>query len=101
MYAKIGCKVPFLEVPILKEQRFKALIARSGSRVFIAVPFNPNDVWGSKQRHSIRGSVNSCGVRGSLGSDGTQFFLALGAAWRRDSGLDVGIELLKAEKRQK
>jgi bacteriocin resistance YdeI/OmpD-like protein len=29
-------------------------------------------------------------VRGSLGSDGTQYFLPLGAAWRRGCGLDAG-----------
>ena len=56
------------------------------------IPFNPNDVWGVKQRHHITGSVNGCAVRGPLDSDGTQFFLSLGAAWRRDSGLDVGTE---------
>jgi uncharacterized protein YdeI (YjbR/CyaY-like superfamily) len=29
-------------------------------------------------------------VRGSLGSDGNQYFLPLGAAWRRDCGLNAG-----------
>ena len=71
-------------------QRFKTIVTKSGTRTFIALPFNPNDVWGVKQRHHITGSVNGCAVRGSLGSDGTQFFLPLGAAWRRDNGLDAG-----------
>ena len=71
-------------------QRFKTVISKSGSRVFIPLPFNPNEVWGVKQRHHIRGSVNEHGVRGSLGSDGTQYFLPLGAAWRRDCGLEAG-----------
>lgn len=71
-------------------QRFKSIIAKSGSRTFITIPFNPDDVWGVKQRHYIRGTVNGCTVRGSLGSDGTQYFLPLGAAWRRDNGLDAG-----------
>jgi hypothetical protein len=75
----------------LSTQRFKAVVAKSGTRTFIAIPFNPNEVWGVKQRHHITGSVNGCGVRGSLGSDGTQFFLPLGAAWRRDNGFDVGV----------
>lgn len=75
------------------EQRFKTVVAQSGSRIFIAIPFNPNDVWGVKQRHHITGSVNGCRVRGSLGSDGTQFFLLLGAAWRRDTGLEQGMEV--------
>lgn len=71
-------------------QRFKSVISKSGSRTFIALPFNPDDVWGIKQRHHITGSVNGYRVRGSLGSAGTQYFLPLGAAWRRDSGLDSG-----------
>lgn len=29
-------------------------------------------------------------MRGSLGSDGQQYFLPLGAAWRRDCGIDAG-----------
>jgi len=77
----------------LTTQRFKTIIAKSGTRTFIAIPFNPNDVWGVKQRHHITGSVNGCAVRGSLGSDGTQYFLPLGAAWRRDNGLDLGAKV--------
>jgi hypothetical protein len=77
----------------LTTQSFKSVISKSGSRVFIPIPFNPNDVWGVKQRHHITGTVNGYGVRGSLGSDGTQYFLLLGAAWRRDCGLDVGAKV--------
>lgn len=74
----------------LGTQRFKTVILKSGSRTFLPIPFNPNEVWGVKQRHHIKGMVNGCGVRGSLGSDGTQYFLPLGAAWRRDCGLEAG-----------
>ena len=71
-------------------QRFKTVLAKSGSRIFIPLPFNPNDVWGVKSRHHITGSVNGYGVRGSLGSDGIKYFLPLGAAWRRGCGLEAG-----------
>jgi hypothetical protein len=74
----------------LSTQRFKTVLMKSGSRVFIPIPFNPNEAWGVKQRHYITGTVNSYGVRGSLGSNGKQYFLPLGAAWRRDCGLDAG-----------
>jgi hypothetical protein len=77
----------------LTKQRFQTHIAKSGTRTSIAIPFDPNEVWGVKQRHHITGSVNGCTVRGSLGSDGTQFFLPLGAAWRRDNGLDAGAKV--------
>jgi len=71
-------------------QNFKTVVSQSGSRVFIPLPFNPNDVWGVKDRHHIKGTVNGYGVRGSLGSDGKQYFLPLGAAWRRDCGINDG-----------
>ena len=74
----------------MSTQRFKTTIAKSGTRTFIPIPFNPNQVWGVKPRHHITGSVSGCAVRGSLGSDGTLFFLPLGAAWRRDNGLEAG-----------
>jgi hypothetical protein len=77
----------------MSTQRFKAIVAKTGSRTYIAIPFDPNVVWGIKQRHHITGSINGCAVRGSLGSDGTQYFLPLGAAWRRDNGVEPGAEV--------
>lgn len=77
----------------MSTQPFKTIVSRSGSRTFIAIPFNPNEVWGVKQRHHISGSINGCAVRGSLGSDGSQYVLPLGAAWRRDNGVEAGAEV--------
>jgi Bacteriocin-protection, YdeI or OmpD-Associated/Domain of unknown function (DUF1905) len=74
-------------------QRFKTTVAKEGNRTYIAIPFNPNEVWGVKQRHYVTGSINGCAVRGSLGSDGSQYFLPLGAAWRRDNGVAAGTEV--------
>lgn len=77
----------------MTSQHFKAVVSKSGNRVFIAIPFNPNEAWGVKQRHYIMGTVNGHRVRGSLGSDGTRYFLPLGAVWRRDNGLEAGSEV--------
>ncbi len=74
-------------------QNFKAIIAKTGARTYIPIPFDPNAVWGVKQRHYITGTVNGCKIRGSLGSDGSQYFLPLGEAWRRDNGLNAGAEV--------
>jgi hypothetical protein len=74
-------------------QRFKTTITKRGSRVYVPIPFDPNAAWGVKNRHYIRGTVNGCIVRGSLGSDGTAYFLPLGAAWRRDNGLEAGAKV--------
>jgi hypothetical protein len=78
---------------LLITQQFKTTIEKTGTRTFIAIPFNPNDVWGVKQRHHITGTVNGCKIRGSIGSDGQTYFLPLGAAWRRDNGLDAGADV--------
>lgn len=74
-------------------QRFESIIKKSGARTFIEIPFNPNEVWGIKQRHYITGSVNGCKVRGSLGLDGSNYFLSIGPVWRRDNGLDVNAKV--------
>ena len=74
----------------MSTQRFQTVIAKSGTRTYIAIPFNPNEVWGVKNRHHVTGSINGCTIRGSLGSDKTQYFLLLGAAWRRDNALVDG-----------
>jgi hypothetical protein len=76
-------------------QRFKALIEKNGTKTCIPLPFNPNEVWGSKQRHYVTGMVNGCVIRSPLesGAFGIQFFLPLGAAWRRDNHLDPGDEV--------
>jgi hypothetical protein len=74
----------------MTEQHFSAIIEKSGSRTYIKIPFNPNEVWGDKLHHYVSGLVNGCVIRGSVGSDGTDYFLPLGAVWRRDCHLDAG-----------
>ena len=71
-------------------QKFRATVGEAGTRTFIPIPFDPNAAWGAKQRHHVGGSVNGCTIRGSLDSEGTQYFLTLGAAWRRDNGVGAG-----------
>src|SRR4051794_28725395 len=74
-------------------QRFKTIVAKTGSRTYIAIPFDPNVIWGVKQRHHITGTINGCRVRGPLGAEGGQHFLPLGAVWRRDNGVEAGAEV--------
>jgi hypothetical protein len=71
-------------------QKFTTKIEKSGTKTFIAIPFDPNEVWGSKQRHDVSGAINDCAVRGPLRYDGAAYFLPLGPAWRRDNNLDAG-----------
>ena len=74
-------------------QQFEAVISKSGSKVLVKLPFDPNAVWGEKTAHYITGSVNGCTVRGALGVDEQGHFLPLGPAWRRDNSLDVGSQV--------
>jgi hypothetical protein len=46
-----------------------------------------------KQRHHVTGTINGYPVRGALGSDGSQYFLPLGAAWGRDNRVEAGAEV--------
>lgn len=77
----------------MSAQSFNTTITRSGSKVHIVLPFDPNEAWGVKQRHYITGSVNGHRIRGPLASEGDRFVLSLGEAWRRDSGLEVGADV--------
>ncbi len=72
-------------------QQFTATIEKAGTKTIIPLPFDPNAVWGTKERHHITGSVNGRPIRGPLASEGGRFFLFLGDAWRRGSGLEAGV----------
>jgi hypothetical protein len=77
----------------MMEQRFKSTITRSGSRMIVTVPFDPNDVWGAKERHYVAGSLNGCTIRARIESAGEKYFLSLGPAWRRDNGFEEGMKV--------
>jgi hypothetical protein len=59
-------------------------------RVMVPVPFDPDAVWGRKPDHRVSGTVNGMGVRASIERLGDGFGFVLGAAWRRDCGIEPG-----------
>ncbi len=75
-------------------QRFRAQLA-AGPRDsgVVAVPFDPDQVWGGKAEHPVRGTVNGRRVRGRItpASGGWAFTLTL--MWLRDAGLTAGQEV--------
>ena len=73
--------------------RFKQAITMSGTRAYIVIPFDPNEIWGVKDRHYVAGSIDGYTIRGCLDSEGTQPVLPLGPAWRRDNPVAVGAEV--------
>lgn len=72
------------------QKRFDATVQREGSFTFVAIPFSPGEVWGARPRFYVTGTINGIAVRGTLGALGQDYFLRLGSAWLRDSGIEPG-----------
>lgn len=66
------------------------IIAGDDRRVYVPVPFDPDEVWGRKTRHAIAGTVAGMAVRGDVQTVGEGRGFVLGPAWRRDCGLAPG-----------
>lgn len=71
-------------------ERFTGTIEAFGSRMGVALPFDPNSVWRRRTRHHVAGSVNQLPFRGELVLEGAGYCLVLGPAWCRDHGTAVG-----------
>jgi hypothetical protein len=74
-------------------KQFRALVSKRGGKITVALPFDPNGVWGEKPRHYVTGAISGHPFRGAIVADGDAFVLSLGAAWRRDVGVEVGQEV--------
>jgi uncharacterized protein YdeI (YjbR/CyaY-like superfamily) len=72
---------------MVAEQRFRSNVVRTKSKTYVPIPFDPNDVWGEKDRHYVKGSVGGCRIRGVLRIEETGYALPLGPAWLRDNAL--------------
>lgn len=72
------------------QQHFQTTLQGDGSRVYITIPFDPNGVWGSKERHYVTGTINGIKFRGLLSAEAGNYVMPIGAAWRRDNGLAAG-----------
>jgi len=67
------------------KKRFESTVVRSKAKAYVPVPFDPNDVWGWRVRHYVKGTVGGCSIRGLLRVEGESYALPLGAAWLRDN----------------
>ncbi|MBW3622091.1 MAG: YdeI/OmpD-associated family protein [Armatimonadetes bacterium] len=73
--------------------RFKTTLVPSDTGAYIEIPFDPNEVWGEKERHHITGSIEDHTIRGCLESRRGGFILSLGPAWLRGFEGDAGAEV--------
>lgn len=85
---------PGVSILSMRRQRFTATITTGPQgRVYLPVPFDPNEVWSPKDTHHVTGTLNGCEVRGPLRRFGTSLGLGLGEAWRRDNGIEAGVRV--------
>lgn len=59
-------------------------------RTIVALPFDPAEAWGVRERYHITGTVGGRRVRGPLATGEGGARLVLGPAWCRDGGLRSG-----------
>ena len=74
----------------MDSRKFQGRVALAGGRGFVVLPFDPNQVWGTKERHHVSGLVNGVKVRGPLSKHAGAPAFVLGPAWLRDNPLRDG-----------
>lgn len=75
----------------MQSQRFVTTVAAAGrGSLLVPVPFNPNEVWGARQRHHVAGTVNAIRVRAVIEPVGDGFGFTLGPTSPSRAGLVVG-----------
>jgi Bacteriocin-protection, YdeI or OmpD-Associated/Domain of unknown function (DUF1905) len=79
-------------------QRFGGRVAAGpGGRALIAVPFDPDEVWGARAEHRVAGAINGIRVRGMIARTAGGWAFTVPPMWMRCTGIaasdEVRIEL--------
>ena len=78
----------------MEPQRFTAKVAAAGrGGLLVPVPFDPNEVWGTKLRHHVNGTVNAIRVRTVVEPVGDGYGFGLGPSSPSRAGLAPGDEV--------
>src|SRR6266571_2587134 len=78
-------------IRVMGAQQFRAVIAAGlEGRAVIAVPFDPDEIWGAKASHPVGGTIDGRQVRGRLSPDGSGWMLTVTPLWLRDTGVAIG-----------
>jgi hypothetical protein len=78
----------------VQPQRFIVKVAAAGrDGLLVAVPFDPNEVWGTKTRHHVTGTVNGVRVRPVIEPVGDGYGFTLGPKSPSRAGLVPGDEV--------
>jgi Bacteriocin-protection, YdeI or OmpD-Associated/Domain of unknown function (DUF1905) len=79
----------------MRVRRFGAHVAAGpGGRGVIAVPFDPDKVWGAKAEHPVGGTINGRHVRGTITPDGSGWAFTVTPMWMRDTGVEAGRDVI-------
>jgi hypothetical protein len=60
------------------------------NKVRVPVPFDPNQVWGTKRQHHVGGTIAGRRVRASIAKDDSGWSFSLGPAWLRGCAVGPG-----------
>ncbi|MDP3739835.1 MAG: YdeI/OmpD-associated family protein [Hyphomonadaceae bacterium] len=73
------------------KKTFKAVVeeGQKGS-AHIALPFDPDAVWGTKPRHRLSGTIDGEKIRVIIGPDDREVGIRLTPMWRRDAKVEAG-----------
>jgi Bacteriocin-protection, YdeI or OmpD-Associated/Domain of unknown function (DUF1905) len=75
----------------MRVQRFDAHVAAGpGGRGVIAIPFDPDQVWGAKARHPVSGRIDGRRIRGAIAPGDSGWALTVTPMWMRDAALASG-----------
>jgi hypothetical protein len=76
----------------MERMRF-SVVTEAGPRraVIVAVPLDPDRLWGVKETHAVNGTVDGRFVRGRLRRTGEGWTLTLPPMWARDAEVSVGV----------
>lgn len=76
-------------------QQYTVVVDRDArNRLYVKVPFDPDELWGEKPRHHIAGSINGMSYRGVIQHEGDQRVLVLPPGWCRDRCVELGQEVV-------
>ena len=76
----------------MTSQRYRVtVVKRPKGLVVVPVPFDPDETWGAKAEHHVRGTINGMDVRAAIESIGDgEFGVRIGPAWREPCGIGPG-----------
>ena len=78
---------------MMSTQRFTTTLVKSGTGAYFVIPFDPDEVWGAKERHYVAGTIAGHRFRGCIEADGTPRIHSIGAAWLRDNDVGDGVNV--------